>query len=208
MASIKKPANPLQLEYRPATEIKPSAHNTRAHNPEQIDMIAKSITSVGWTRPIVVDEQGEILAGHGAYQAGLQLGQKEMPVVVRAGLSAAQKRAYRIADNKLAERSTWDTKALTLEFADLTKMGFDLSLTAFDASDIAFLLQPPQGDPEEPPKPDLQPHATSRLGDVWCMGEHRLICGDSTKATTYKTLMEGRMWVPFMARQPMCGPPS
>lgn len=187
-----KKRSKIELEYRPIGEIKPSKNNTRLHDPDQIDRIARSIESIGWTKPIITDEKGEILAGHGAHMAALQLGEEQVPVVVRRGLTAAEKRAYRIADNKLAERSEWDDKALAREFADLSAAGFDMALTGFDQTDIDFILQPAPTAPTDPAMPPLQANPTSKLGDVWVMGEHRLICGDSTKAATLKTLMHGR----------------
>lgn len=192
MEARKSKTAKLQLEYRPAASIKPAKGNSRDHSPTQIDAIAASIKAHGWTKPIIVDEKGEILAGHGAHQAALQLGMAEVPVIARLGLTAAQKRAYRIADNKIAEQSTWNTAILTGELKDLAEMGFDLTLTGFNQTEIDLLLQPPAGPLTEPPPEQAKPKPISRLGDVWTMGDHRLMCGDSTKAATYKALMQGR----------------
>lgn len=199
MASKKKPATtpraghgPLKVEYRKTDSLKPYAGNQRTHSPAQLDEIGRSIQAVGWTKPIIVDEKLEILAGHGAWMAAQQLGMNEVPTILRGGLTPAQKKAYRIADNRLAEKSTWDEKLLQQEMAALKSMGFDMSLTGFDQSEIEFMLQPTPPDPGEPPTPEIQKRVISKLGDMWLLGENRIICADSTKPETYKTLMGGR----------------
>jgi len=188
----KKGRGPLRVDYVPIAKVKPSEKNSRKHDPNQIDKIVASIEAVGWTKPIIVDEDYEILAGHGAYQAAQQLGMAEVPVILRAGLTAAQRRAYRIADNKIAEQSQWDNSVLASEFAELTRMGFDMSLTGFNPSEIEFMLAPPPQLPPEPPAAKIQKRVVTKLGDVWQLGEHRIICGDSTLPATYKELMQGR----------------
>lgn len=192
MTLQKKGRGPLRVDYVPIGKVKPSKNNTRTHSPAQIDAIRKSIEAVGWTKPIIVDDKFEILAGHGAYMAAQQAGMTEVPIILRAGLTSAMRRAYRIADNKLAEKSEWDTGMLAAEFADLQKMGFDMSLTGFDQADIDFMLKPPPTDPGEPPAPELTQNPISKKGDLWLLGDHRIICGDSTKRETYQALMEGR----------------
>jgi len=182
----------LAVDYVPIDSIKPSPKNARTHPPEQIAQIARSIKDNDWTKPIIVDEKGEILAGHGAHMAAQQLGLIEVPIIRRAGLTAAQKRAYRIADNKIAEGSGWDTQLLAAEFTDLAKMGYDVTLTGFSQTDIDFMLKPPVVPDNEPPTPEAKGPAVSRQGDLWLLGDHRLICGDSTKPTTYKKLMNGQ----------------
>jgi len=188
----KKGRGPLRVDYVPIAKVKPSEKNSRKHDPNQIDKIVASIEAVGWTKPIIVDEDYEILAGHGAYQAAQQLGMAEVPVILRAGLTSAQRRAYRIADNKIAEQSQWDNSVLASEFAELTRMGFDMSLTGFNPSEIEFMLAPPPQLPPEPPAAKIQKRVVTKLGDVWQLGEHRIICGDSTLPATYKELMQGR----------------
>lgn len=192
MVQHKKGRGPLRVDYKPTNSLKPHPQNSRTHTPQQIDEIIRSIQAVGWTKPIIVDEKNEILAGHGAHQAALQMGMEEVPTILRAGLTSAQKKAYRIADNRLAEQSSWDHKVLTAEFAELKRMGYDLSLTGFDPSEIEFMLAPPPSIAPEPPAPEIQKRTVTKLGDLWVMGEHRLICADSTKPATYKTLMAGR----------------
>lgn len=182
----------LAVEYVPIDSIKPSPRNTRTHPPEQITQIATSIEKNGWTKPIIVDDKGEILAGHGAHMAAQQLGHTEVPIIRRAGLTAAQKRAYRIADNKIGEGSGWDTKLLGAEFLDLAKMGFDVTLTGFSQTEVDFILRPPAKNTAEPPTQDPKGPAISRQGDLWLLGDHRLIVGDSTKPATFKRLMNGQ----------------
>ena len=152
MSPPKKGRGPIGVEYRKTGEIKPSASNSRKHGPEQIDKIVRSIESIGWTKPIIIDEKDEILAGHGAHQAALQMGEETVPTIKRSGLTSAQKKAYRIADNKIAEGSEWDNNILAKEFAELTRMGFDMSLTGFNPTEIEFMLAPP---PTVPPATGL-----------------------------------------------------
>lgn len=192
MSPPKKGRGPIGVEYRKTGEIKPSASNSRKHSPEQIDKIVRSIESIGWTKPIIIDEKDEILAGHGAHQAALQMGEETVPTIKRSELTSAQKKAYRIADNKIAEGSEWDNNILAKEFAELTSMGFDMSLTGFNPTEIEFMLAPPPTVPPEPPAAEIQKRVITKLGDIWQLGEHRIICGDSTQPETYKALMQGR----------------
>ena len=192
MHANKEDETRLQVEYRKPADLVPSKHNTRTHSPDQIDEIARSITAVGFTKPIIIDEANEILAGHGAHKAALQLGLPEVPTITLKNLNEAEKRAYRIADNKLAEKSTWDFDMLAGEFKDLIGMGFNLQMTGFESGEIADLINPKGKEKKEPPMPDLEDKVVTVLGDMWLLGDHRLICGDSTQAKTYKTLMGGR----------------
>lgn len=182
----------LSIEYRDPNTLKPHPKNARAHSPAQIDEIGRSIEAVGWTRPVIIDEKGEILAGHGATLAALQRGITEVPVIVRKGLTEALKRSYRLADNKLAEKSTWDTPLLREELGLLKGMGFDLALTGFDQDEISFMLAPPPIDLQEPPAAGPQAKAVSVVGDLWLMDDHRIICGDNSKTAVWDRLMNGR----------------
>lgn len=193
MKSTKHISIQLQVEYLPAGSLKPYENNTRAHPPGQIDKIIHSIQTVGFTKPIIVDENLEILAGHGAWMAARQIGLEEVPTIVRRGLTEAQKKSYRIADNKLAEGSEWANEILAAEFRTLADMGAELTDTGFSMSDIDEMLNPKTKDQDEPDELEPAEQAISRLGDVWQMGSHRLICGDSTNPDTIKTLMNGRL---------------
>ncbi len=192
---MKKPAD-LKIEYRTVETLKPWAKNARAHPPEQIAAIARAIEEFGFYAPLLVDsKQGRILKGNGTFQAALQLDMRTVPVVEVSGLSEAKLRALVIWDNKAAEESDWDKSLLANELRDLQAMNFDLELTGFLESEIRDLLEPSPGPGSaqgEPATPALPAHAISQLGDVWQLGDHRLMCGDSTKRATYKALMNGR----------------
>lgn len=171
----------LFVEYRPASALIPFAKNARTHSDAQVAQIAASIREFGFTNPILVDGENGIIAGHGRLLAARKLGIDTVPTIELAGMSETQKRAYIIADNKLSLNAGWDEDLLGLELADLGSLGFDLSLTGF--SDLELLALTSRGnpgltDPDDVPEPPEQP--TSVLGDVWLLGDHRLICGDST----------------------------
>jgi hypothetical protein len=129
-------ADGMKIELRKVASLKANPRNARTHSDAQIEKLAKIIKDVGWTKPIVVDEKGMILAGHGALLAAKHLGMEEVPCTVKAGLSPAQKRAYVLADNRVAQDSDWDQGMLGEEFTALAPEGFDLSLTAFDPEEI------------------------------------------------------------------------
>jgi ParB-like nuclease domain len=191
----------LQIEYRPIDALLPYARNPRTHSPEQIAKIAASIVEFGWTQPILVDGDNGIIAGHGRLAAARKLELVEVPVIELDHLSPAQKRAYVIADNRLALDAGWDDELLALELAELSEAGYDLLLTGFEDDELAKMLAdlgddgaaPEQdSDPEaddEVPEPPKQP--ISRTGDVWQLGPHRLICGDASDPVAIATLMQG-----------------
>jgi len=205
MAIPKKARGPLRVDYVPIGKVRPSPKNARTHTPKQVQDIARSIETVGWTKPIIVDEHFEVLAGHGALQAALQLGMTEVPTIMRSGLTAAQRRAYRLADNKLAEASSWDKGLLAGELGDLQRMGFDMGLTGFDPSEIEFALAPPAAALEEPPEAELKAKPVSKLGDLWCLGRHRIACADSTKPEAYTHLLLGARPVQCVWTDPVYG---
>jgi len=182
----------LTVEYRPLDALIPYARNPRTHSERQVAEIAASIREFGWTNPILVDGENGIIAGHGRLLAARQLGMAEVPVIELAGLSEAQKRAYVIADNKLALNAGWDTELLQLELGELDALGFDLSLTGFGDMELAGLLSPGTSgltDPDEvPPLPE---EPVSRMGDLWLLGSHRLLCGDSTVAGDVQRVLSG-----------------
>ena len=173
----------LQVDYRAVAALIPFAKNPRTHSDAQVAEIAASIREFGWTNPILIGGASGIIAGHGRLLAARQLGMDTVPVIELAGLSEAQKRAYVIADNKLALNAGWDNDLLALELGELQGLGFDLTLTGFSEDELAGLLSIGTAgltDPDDvPPLPD---HPVSRSGDLWLLGSHRLLCGDSTSA--------------------------
>ena len=180
-----------KVERRPVGQLIPYARNARTHSDEQVSQIAASIREWGWTVPILVDEGGSIIAGHGRVLAAQRLGLAEVPVMVATGWTEAQRRAYVIADNKLALNAGWDTDLLKLELSDLKEVGADLDLIGFSDAELEVLLAPAgtQGltDPDETPEPPVDP--VSGPGDVWQLGRHRIICGDSTDALVVEKLL-------------------
>jgi len=179
-----------QIERRALTTLTPYARNARTHSDGQIAQIAGSIREWGWTVPILVDEEGSIIAGHGRVLAAVRLGIEEAPVMVARGWSEAQKRAYVIADNKLTENAGWDQELLQLEVADLTSLDFDVALLGFSDQEMARLRYSNVGltDPDDAPAVPLKPIA--QLGERWELGRHRLVCGDATNADDVKRALE------------------
>jgi DNA modification methylase len=170
-----------KVERWPIGKLIPSPRNARTHSLEQIDQIAASIREWGWTNPVLVTEDGTIVAGHGRVLGARKLGIAEVPVMIASGWSEAQIRAYALADNKLALNAGWDEALLALEIAELEDLGFDLGLTGFSDAEILALGSAPNGgltDPDAAPDPPATP--TSVRGDLWVMGRHRLLCGDCT----------------------------
>ena len=170
----------MQVELRPIATIGPYENNPR-WNDQAVDAVAASIREFGFRQPIVVDERGVVIVGHTRYKAALKLGLEQVPVHVATGLGPAQIKAYRIADNRSASLAQWDYDLLPRELAELQKMDFDLNLTGFSAEDLLRLLDAPAtaglADPDDIPEPPDQ--ATTRPGDLWLLGRHRLLCGDS-----------------------------
>jgi DNA modification methylase len=190
--------NPVSLgiEYRQVAALIPYARNPRTHNETQVAKIAASIVEFGWTNPILVDGDNGIIAGHGRLAAARKLGLDAVPVIELAHLSVNQKRAYVIADNRLALDAGWDEEMLALELADLTSAGYDLALTGFDDVDLEAMFGDPDGDTVEgntadDAVPEVPVTPVSQAGDVWLLGSHRLVCGDSTQAESYASLLQG-----------------
>ncbi|MBX6382092.1 MAG: site-specific DNA-methyltransferase [Microbispora sp.] len=173
-------------------DLVPYARNARTHSDAQVAQIAASIREFGFTNPVLIDETGGLIAGHGRLLAARKLGMAEVPAVVVAGLSKAQQRALILADNKLALNAGWDDDLLKLELGDLKDEGFDLGLTGFDGDELAALLMDgAEGltDPDDaPPAP---PVPVSELGDVWVMGAHRIVCGDCTDPLVVEKALNG-----------------
>ena len=191
---------PDTLETIQIDALIPYARNSRTHSDAQVAQIAASIKEFGFTNPVLIDAGGGIIAGHGRVLAARKLGLSEVPCIRLEHLTDAQKRAYVIADNRLALNSGWDMEMLKVEFADLQELGFDLELTGFDLDEIKELLAPvgTEGLTDPDDAPPLPENPRTRPGDIWVMGKHRLLCGDSTSVTDLEKLTEGQlvdMWL-------------
>jgi DNA modification methylase len=195
----------LTVETRRVEALIPYARNPRTHSDVQVAQIAASIVEFGWTNPILVDGENGVIAGHGRLLAARMLGMTEVPVIELRHLSAAQKRALVIADNRIAMEAGWDDALLVLELADLAEAGFDLELTGFSVSEIERLLDLTEAETgageagaegvadtaveDDTVAPPVDP--VCRVGDVWCIGQHRLICGDAADPAVVAALMRG-----------------
>jgi hypothetical protein len=184
----------LQIVYRPLDALVPYIRNSRTHDDAQVAQIAASIREFGFTNPVLIDADGGLIAGHGRVLAARKLGLAEVPTIELGHLSETQRRAYVIADNKLALNAGWDEAMLALEIADLEAEGFDLDLTGFTADEIGALdpQELPAGLTDEDAVPEVQAEAVSKLGDVWILGKHRVMCGDSTSVDAVDVLLQGK----------------
>ena len=188
--SIKWPAD--NVERRSIDGLVPYARNARTHSDEQVAQIAASIREWGWTNPILVDEDGGIIAGHGRVMAAHKLGIKDVPVMVASGWTDAQRRAYVLADNQLALNAGWDTELLKVEIQGLDGDGFDLALLGFGDDVLAGLMvEETEGLTDEDAVPELPADPVTVEGDVWLLGKHRIICGSSTDADTVAKVLNG-----------------
>jgi DNA modification methylase len=195
-----------RVEHWPLDRLVPYARNARTHSEEQVAQIAASMREWGWTNPVLVDEVGMIIAGHGRMAAARQLGWTEAPVMVAKGWSDAQKRAYVIADNKLALSAGWDDELLRLELKDLDDLGADLSLLGFTENELAQAMNGDirRGLTDEDAAPPLPETPVSRVGDTWVIGAHRVRCGDATSAEDVGLLL-GRQRPLLMVTDPPYG---
>lgn len=183
----------IKLQLVNVSDLIPFARNSRTHSDEQVAQIAASIKEFGFTNPILTDGENGIIAGHGRLQAARKLGLTEVPTIPLEGLTDAQKRAYVIADNKLALNAGWDAQLLASEIAGLADDDFDLSLLGFNEDELAALLvDKTEGltDPDDVPEVPADP--VSVLGDVWLLGKHRLACGDCTDVGAIDAALQGR----------------
>ena len=182
----------MNFENRPTHSLRPYASNARTHSPKQIKQIARSIERFGFNNPVLVDDDDQIIAGHGRVEAAKLLNMKTVPTVRLSHLNENDKRAYILADNRLAEKAGYDNEILAIELQHLADVGFDIGLIGFEPAEVDIIIegigdeseQPENLLPEEPSGPPV-----SRLGDVWMLGKHLLVCGDSTDAASYKFLM-------------------
>ena len=185
----------LQIAWRPLGELIPYARNPRTHSDAQVAQIAASIREFGWTNPVLVDGANGIIAGHGRVLAARKLGLERVPVIELAHMSEAQKRAYVLADNQLALNAGWDEALLRLELADLSELGFDLGLIGFGEGELERLLAGDSrtGLTEDDDAPALPEQAITRPGDLWVLGEHRLLCGDATVLADVERVLDGQL---------------
>lgn len=180
-----------QIEHLLVSSLIPYARNSRTHSDEQVSQIAGSIREFGFTNPVLIDADGTIIAGHGRVMAARKLGLETVPCIRLGHLTSSQVRAYVIADNKLALNAGWDDQMLRSELESLQEDGFSMDLTGFSDDELAELLEPEvvegETDPDQTPEVPVEP--ITKLGDVWILGNHRLMCGDSTSIESAKRLM-------------------
>jgi DNA modification methylase len=182
----------LQIHYRPVESLIPYARNAKQHTDTQVAQIAASIREFGWGAPILVDGKNNVIAGHGRLLAARKLGMSEVPVVPMDHLTDIQRRALILADNKIGENASWEDELLGLELAELQSSGFDLGITGFSPDEWDALIAGDtdnDGLTDEDQVPEVTENPISRAGDVWLLGEHKVLCGDATKAEDYKALL-------------------
>lgn len=185
----------LQVRYRPTSELTPDPRNARTHSRRQVQQICESIRSFGFVSPVLVDEDGKLIAGHGRWEAAALLEMDSIPVIELKGLSDTQKRGLALADNKIASNAGWDLELLNAELADLSEMTLDFSLdaTGFEIGEIDFAIEQNRGtEPEaleQVEEPSSDARVISRFGDLWLLGDHRVLCEDATSPEAYERLM-------------------
>ena len=184
----------MQIVQRKIEDLIPYVNNSRTHSDEQVAQIAASIKEFGWTNPILVDGENGIIAGHGRVMAARKLKYKQVPTIELKDLTETQRKAYIIADNRLALNAGWDNEMLTIELNDLLADGFALEMLGFDPKELAALLEPEviEGLTDEDAVPEVPEEPTTKLGDVYQLGNHRLMCGDSTSIDAVDELMDGQ----------------
>jgi hypothetical protein len=183
----------LKIVERPLGELKPSARNARTHSDKQIAEIRDSVSRFGFITPILIDGNDEIVAGHGRYMAAESLAMQTVPTITIGHLSADEIRAYRLADNRLAELAGWDDDLLKLELGHLVEVDFDVDLTGFDTPQIDLILdgEPPAKPDPADDVPEIVKEAVTRLGDTWKTGKHLIFCGNALDRVSYEALMAG-----------------
>ena len=183
-----------EMQLVPITKLVPYVNNARTHSPEQIKKLRSSLREFGFINPVIIDREYGVIAGHGRILAAKEEGIREVPCVFADHLTEAQKKAYNIADNRMAMDAGWDEELLRVEIEALQGMDFDPLLTGFDEKELAALFDDgaEAKDDEFDVDEELEKPVFSKTGDVWTLGRHRLVCGDSTKAETYEVLMQGK----------------
>jgi hypothetical protein len=191
--SVIPSSSPLAVTYRAITELKPHPQNSRAHSRQQIKLVARSIETYGWTNPILIDDDDNVIAGHARLEAAKSLDMKQVPTICLAHMTAAQKRAYIIADNRMNEiAGSWDRNLLALEHQAIQLMDptFDLSSTGFSLDDVEIMIDGlTQSREDEAPAPDRSRPAVSRVGDLWTLGDHKVLCGDALLTSCFVALL-------------------
>lgn len=185
----------LAVTLVPTAQLIPYARNARTHSDEQVAQIMASIAEFGFVNPVLVDASHGLIAGHGRLMAAQRLGLKEVPAITLGHLTETQKRALIIADNRIALNACWDAEMLSLELRDLQAEDYDLDILGFSDEEIDELLEfgTPEGNTDEDEVPEIQGEPVSRLDDIWVLGNHRLICGDSTQLDTIEKVMDGAL---------------
>lgn len=181
----------IEVKYRKVEDLIPYVNNSRKHSDEQVAQIASSIKEFGWTNPILIDGTNSIIAGHGRLMAARKLKMEEVPTIELSHLTDTQRKALVIADNKLALNADWDTTLLTIELDELLKDGFVLDILGFNADELNALLEPEQIDglTDEDAVPEVPEEPKTKLGDIYQLGNHRLMCGDSTSIDAVEKLV-------------------
>lgn len=186
----------LEIQQFPVDRLIPYARNARTHSDAQVAQIAGSIAEFGFVNPILIGEDGVIVAGHGRLLAAQRLGMKDVPVIVLGHLTETQRRALVIADNRIALNAGWDEEMLKLELTDLDGLDFNMDLLGFSDDELDAMLDGGEGETEglteEDAVPEIEEKAISKIGDLWILGNHRLLCGDSTDEESVRRLFEGQ----------------
>jgi DNA modification methylase len=190
-AGLMKTTTEMQLV--PVAKLVPYVNNARTHSPEQIKKLRSSLREFGFVNPVIIDREYNVIAGHGRIAAACEEGITEVPCVFADHLTEAQKKAYILADNRMALDAGWDEEMLRVELEGLEELGFDLGLTGFDEKELASLFPTDEAKEDDfDVDAELQKPAFTKSGDVWTLGRHKLVCGDSTNPDTYTVLMDGR----------------
>ncbi len=193
MTDLRHPVTGIHIEMRPVDALIPHVRNAKQHSDAQVAQIAASIREFGWGAPILVDGQNNVIAGHGRLLAARKLGLAEVPVVPMAHLTDIQHRALILADNKIGENAAWDEELLGLELAELNDAGFDLGLTGFTPEEWDALIagdkSTKDGLIDDDAVPEVPETPISRTGDLWLLGDHKILCGDATQADDYAALL-------------------
>ena len=194
--AIPAPARKLAVDYRPIAELIPYANNARQHSHVQIRKLQRSLKKFSWTNPLLIDDAGNLICGHGRLEAARRNGETEVPVISLGQMSEADRRAYIIADNKLAEEASWSTELLRSELAGLIELGYDVEMTGFDTFEIDGIINFDEGDEQSGADrvdlPEIPEVAVCREGDCWHIGEHRMVIGDARDPAVIAQVLSGQ----------------